>query len=55
LIADGKHYYLGVWQGLHFTKDKREFDFDEIPGIKQAGWSRSAYMAAATEDCKTFY
>jgi hypothetical protein len=44
-----------VWPGLHFTKEKREFDFDEILGLDKAGWSRSAYMAAATEDCKTFH
>jgi hypothetical protein len=47
LIADGSHYYLGIHPGLPFTKDKREFTFNEVPGLREAGWTEQMYLDAA--------
>jgi len=31
-----------------------EFDFDEIPGLKEAGWTQQAYEQAKEGEEKTF-
>ena len=54
MIGDGSHDYLGIHPGLQFTKDKREFTFEEVPGLKQAGWTEKMYIDAALKDNKTF-
>jgi len=43
LITDGSHYNLSVYPGLNFTNEKREFLFDEVPGLKEAGWTEEMY------------
>jgi hypothetical protein len=42
MICDGKHYMLKYWPGLQFNLEngnKEEFEFNEVPGLKEAGWS----------------
>jgi len=34
-----KHYCLKIWPGLQFSEKKKEYCFDEVPGLKEAGWS----------------
>lgn len=37
-----KRRYLG----LKFENGKQEYQFDEIPGLKEAGWTLKAYEQA---------
>ncbi len=34
-----------VYPGLNFSEEEKrqEFDFDEIPGLREAGWTKAAY------------
>ena len=54
LIADGSHYNMRIHPGLQFTKDKREFTFTEVPGLKEAGWTETMYLDAASNDNENF-
>ena len=45
---------MGIHSGLQFTKEKREFTFDEVPGLKEAGWTDKMYFEAAQHDNKSF-
>ena len=40
--------------GLNFTATKKEFAFDEIPGLKEAGWDNAAYLKEKEADERTF-
>jgi hypothetical protein len=31
------------YYGLKFENAKQEYGFDEIPGLKEAGWTQKAY------------
>lgn len=65
MICDGTHYNLKVWPGLDFSKlpqqvqqdnNKKEpaFDFYQIPGLVEAGWSQAMYEAGAMADHRSF-
>ena len=40
--------------GLDFTGAKREYSFDEISGLKEAGWDNKAYLKEKEADERTF-
>ena len=34
------------YKGLTFEHGKTEYDFEEIPGLKEAGWTLKSYQLA---------
>ena len=34
------------YSGLKFSEGKSEYEFDEIPGLKEAGWTLKTYEQA---------
>ena len=35
-----------IYQGLKFDNGKLSYEFDEIPGLKEAGWNLKTYELA---------
>ena len=44
---------MRIYQGLRFDVG-REYSFDEIPGLKEAGWTVKSYDLAKEGEEKTF-
>ena len=40
--------------GLDFSNNKKEFAFEEIIGLKAAGWDNAAYLKEKEADERTF-
>ena len=44
---------MRVYPGLRFDEG-REYTFEEVPGLKEAGWSNKTYEQAKEGEEKTF-
>jgi hypothetical protein len=44
---------IRIYPGLRF-EEGREYSFDEIPGLKEAGWTMKSYDLAKEGEEKTF-
>jgi hypothetical protein len=48
-----QHYCLLKWPGLNFN-DHESFEFNNVPGLKEAGWTKAMYEAGAMADHRSF-
>lgn len=56
MICNGPHFNLKVWPGLYFPSNPEDkvFTFNEVPGLKESGWSQAMYEAGAMADHRSF-
>jgi hypothetical protein len=45
---------MRIYPGLQFSEGKREYQFEEIPGLREAGWTAKTYDKARESEEKTF-
>lgn len=56
MICDSNHFNRLVWPGLSFPSNPEEkvYQFNDVPGLGQAGWTPSLYEIGAMADHKSF-
>lgn len=61
MICNGPHFNTKVWPGLKFPTPSTsqvdsdfKYSFDDIAGLRQAGWSLAMYEAGAMADHRSF-
>ena len=42
------------WKGLEFSASKKEYQFDEVPALTQAGWTQEKYQQEKLADERSF-
>ena len=42
------------WKGLEFSASKKEYQFDEVPALAQAGWTQEKYQQEKLADERSF-
>ena len=56
MICESKHFNRLVWPGLSFPANPEEkvYQFNDVPGLAQAGWTPALYEIGAMADHKSF-
>ena len=42
------------WKGFEFSASKKEYQFDEVPALAQAGWTQEKYQQEKLADERSF-